>query len=73
MTVTKRVRMSEEEAHRLARLASTLGKTESDVLREGIIALEAQRRRDEAWDRLIAIAERDKDVKWQKASGGWKP
>lgn len=72
MSVTKRVRMSEGEAERLARLAETLGKTESDVLREGILALEAKNRRDEAWDRLIAIAERDKDVEWQEASGGWK-
>lgn len=72
MTVTKRVRMSEEEAARLREIAQRDRKTESDVLREGILAYERAQERERAWDELIAMAERDKDVKWEKASGGWR-
>lgn len=72
MTITKRVRMSEEEAARLADIATREGKTESDILREGILAYDWNAKREKAWQELIAMAERDRDAKWEKASGGWK-
>lgn len=69
MTVTKRVRMTEEEASRLAEMARRDGKTESDVLREGLLAYDRDQGRRDAIEKLIAMAERDKDVKWVKAGG----
>lgn len=69
MTVTKRVRMSDEEATRLGQIAARDGKTESDVLREGIVAYERAREREAAWEELIAMAERDQDAVWTKAGG----
>ena len=58
-SVTKKVRMTEEEAARLAELAARTGRTESDILREGIALHERQSRRDEAIRGLMKMAERD--------------
>lgn len=49
--------MTEEEAARLARIAAASGKTESEVLREGILLSERETRRERAWDALIQMAE----------------
>ncbi|HUR68867.1 MAG TPA: hypothetical protein VM370_06440 [Candidatus Thermoplasmatota archaeon] len=58
-SVTKKVRMSEDEAAQLARIAAEAGKTESDVLREGILLWEREDRRRQAWAQLIQMAEED--------------
>lgn len=69
MSVTKRVRMSEEEANRLGKLAALDGKTESEVMREGILAYERARRRDAAWEELITMAERDERAPRSRPGG----
>lgn len=51
--------MTEEEASRLAALADRTGKTESDILREGISLYERRSERDAAIADLIRMAERD--------------
>jgi len=51
-TVTKKVRMSRDRAKRLAALAKKTGRTESDLLREGVDVL---LRREEQRDALQAF------------------
>lgn len=69
LSVMKKVRMTEEEAGRLAKLARDLGKTESEVLRQGIALVRAQEDRDEAIEELIAMIEGPEPVKprWRAA------
>lgn len=49
--------MTEGEAARLAKVAAAAGKTESDILREGIALAERQQRRSSAIDALIQMAQ----------------
>lgn len=49
--------MTEDEAQGLASLAKDLGKTESEILREGILLVRAQEERDEAIEDLVAMVE----------------
>ena len=70
-TVTKQVRLTKDEASRLARLAKRLNMTESDILRSGIAHEEArgekERRRAAAWEALAKMAEEipGEDVKFR--------
>lgn len=55
-SVTKKVRMTEEDAARLASLASATGKTESEILREGILLAEREDKRLKAIADLVKMA-----------------
>jgi predicted DNA-binding protein len=68
-SVMKKVRMTEDEAHGLSVLAKGMGKTESEVLREGIALVRAQEERDEAIEDLIAMIEGEEPPKprWRSA------
>lgn len=56
-SVTKKVRMTEEEAARLAELAASLKMTESELLRSGVNAMEREARRIKAIKELVRMAE----------------
>jgi predicted DNA-binding protein len=56
-SVTKKVRMTEEEARRLARVSHARGKSESEVLREGILLAEREEKRLQAIEKLARMAE----------------
>lgn len=56
-SVMKRIRMSPERAQRLARLARETGRTESDLLREGMDLVEQRQRRRIAVEELIQLAQ----------------
>lgn len=55
--VTKKVRMSRDRAGRLAALARTTGKTESELLREGLDLLEWQEQKRAALQVIIDTLE----------------
>lgn len=54
-SVVKKVRLDRARLRRLARLARALGKTESDVLRDGLDLLAMRERRREGAEKLIAL------------------
>lgn len=54
--ITKKVRLDDDYARRLARLAKGRGRTESEILREGIDLVEQLEKRQEALDGLIEMA-----------------
>jgi predicted DNA-binding protein len=56
-SVTKRVRFSAEGAERLARLARRTGKTESDLIREGLELLAQREQRRVAVEDLARLAQ----------------
>lgn len=58
-TVTKKVRMTEEDARRLAAAAKALGTSESEVLRKGIEWAEKNEDRRKAIKGLVEMAIRD--------------
>ena len=51
--------MTEEEAARLSALSARTGRSESEILRDGIVLQERQSQRDEAIRGLMKMAERD--------------
>lgn len=75
-SVTKRVRLTPEEAEWLAEVAEDQGRTESDVLREGLRLVSQMHRRRKNLHLIIREAElvpgpEDPDDKsWQFGSGG---
>lgn len=52
-SITKKVRLSEEHAELLRTLAEKRGTSESDVLREGLLLLRDQEKRERAVEGLI--------------------
>jgi predicted DNA-binding protein len=56
-SVMKRVRMSPERAERLAELAGRTGKTESELIREGLDLVENRERQKVAVEELIGLAQ----------------
>lgn len=75
-SITKRVRLTPEEAEWLAEVAEDQGRTESDVLREGLRLVSQMHRRRKNLHLIIREAElvpgpKDPDDKsWQFGSGG---
>jgi predicted DNA-binding protein len=56
-SVMKRVRMSPERAERLAELAGRTGKTESELIREGLDLVENRERQKIAVEELIGLVQ----------------
>lgn len=63
LTATKRVRLSEERARRLERLAERLGLTESDVIRYGLDLVERVERRRQNVEKLIDLIDGEEPPK----------
>jgi predicted transcriptional regulator len=57
LTVTKKVRMDQATSILLARLARATGRSEGDLLREGVHLVERETRRRAAIEGLIALIE----------------
>jgi predicted DNA-binding protein len=56
-SVMKRVRMSPERVERLAKLAERTGKTESELIREGLDLVENRERQKIAVEELIGLVQ----------------
>lgn len=56
-TITKKVRLDDAYARRLARLARKRGVSESEILRQGLDLIEQTDQREKALARLIELAE----------------
>ena len=65
--VIKRIRLSDEQAALLARLAKSTNCTESSILREGLRLVERMRMRQENIHQLLDLSDigADSYVKWQ--------
>ena len=65
--VIKRIRLSDEQAALLARLAKSTNSTESSILREGLRLVERMRMRQENIHQLLDLSDigADSYVKWQ--------
>jgi predicted transcriptional regulator len=67
MDVIKKVRLSDEQAALLARLAKSTNSTESSILREGLRLVERMRMRQENIHQLLDLSDigADSYVKWE--------
>jgi predicted transcriptional regulator len=67
MDVIKKVRLSDEQAELLARLAKSTNSTESSILREELRSVERMKMRQENMHQLLDLSDIGEDsyVKWQ--------